>query len=796
MFSVGGGVGRVGSFGRRGMGGASPAPASPPEFLPTFSVAPSVVYGQGQVVSTYSGPALRVVRASDSATLDIPIADRVLDVSGVPAFGSGTTMAVDVWYDQSAAAGGNATQSTGSQRPTFRLENQIKGSYPFVLDGTSAGMDLPAIVTDRRSVTILAVMCVSGSALISGTSSPIMRLGSDASSANNLSVTYRTARAGIFEFQAAASGGEAGTLRPNVALPYTFALKTGQGRSGAAIDNTLALTVEGVSRIGNNGNVAAGSLTGGRIGPSATSESERFPTHYLFFAVYPGILSSADIAEFEVWASHRFGTLVSAIPSQVILDGDSITATVVRPASFFGAGGSYKAQQRIEKPFRWTTAAISGQLLTDAYANRATTMALYSAARVANYYYLAAGTNDIEFGGATDMNALYTTNILGLVAAAQTAGMATPIIATVRPRTAVWDAAKETRRLDFNTLIRDGAAANGYVVADVGGIAADFTSPGVVNAANFSDGLHRNEAGYALEAPVIEAAMIAAGWTAPLLSPLVLSRPFFPSGTAKSGPIGGVTPGSTLSATGLPAGLTIDSANRRWVWDGTGPSALSSFTLVETLAGASNSPRNTTIAYGIGAAYDTFTEVYARNILTHVSENAGTWAAQPGEAGGANITQLSRAKSFGAKAVTQHSATMPNDQTVSANIVLVGSTVASNACGIFARGDGTVATYYRFRYIQGTGFQLHSVVAGVATQRGSTVAGTAPSTTPQKMTLEVSGTTNPVVVCKVDGVAIITFTHTGAPAGLTGGGKAGIYFEVGTQDTEGYQLEDFHAGGL
>jgi hypothetical protein len=88
---------------------------------------------------------------------------------------------------------------------------------------------------------------------------------------------------------------------------------------------------------------------------------------------------------------------------------------------------------------------------------------------------------------------------------------------------------------------------------------------------------------------------------APTLNALTPSSTSHTRGAAASGGTLGLTFGSTITGSGLPSGLTIDSYGR-WTWDGSGSGATSgTFTLIETLAGATNSPRSTTVSYDISA---------------------------------------------------------------------------------------------------------------------------------------------------------------------------------------------------
>ena len=79
--------------------------------LDNAGVMPSFAYATKKLSSTYNGPALRVVRASDSTTLDIGFIGQDLDEAALLAFISGTTGAVDIWYDQSGH-GNHATQTS------------------------------------------------------------------------------------------------------------------------------------------------------------------------------------------------------------------------------------------------------------------------------------------------------------------------------------------------------------------------------------------------------------------------------------------------------------------------------------------------------------------------------------------------------------------------------------------------------------------------------------------------------------------------------------------------------------
>lgn len=126
----------------------------------------------------------------------------------------------------------------------------------------------------------------------------------------------------------------------------------------------------------------------------------------------------------------------------------------------------------------------------------------------------------------------------------------------------------------------------------------------------------------------------------PTLGPLSFSATALALGTPLSGTIVGATAGSTIVATGLPAGLTVNGAARTWAWSGSGSAGSTTVTLTETLADSANSPRVSTAAVTVSAAPAT-----APGYLASVATAPYTvWGAQrlvPGYAGA--LFQLRRA---------------------------------------------------------------------------------------------------------------------------------------------------------
>jgi hypothetical protein len=83
-----------------------------------------------RLTSQYEGYCLRVVRASDSQTLDIGFVDGYIDIDSLETFCAGTDGYVDIWYNQSQSSSiTNALQTTPGYRP------KIVNSGSFLING-------------------------------------------------------------------------------------------------------------------------------------------------------------------------------------------------------------------------------------------------------------------------------------------------------------------------------------------------------------------------------------------------------------------------------------------------------------------------------------------------------------------------------------------------------------------------------------------------------------------------------------------------------------------------------------
>lgn len=108
----------------------------------------------------------------------------------------------------------------------------------------------------------------------------------------------------------------------------------------------------------------------------------------------------------------------------------------------------------------------------------------------------------------------------------------------------------------------------------------------------------------------------------PSLRALLLSSTSLTIGTPASGAITEAATGSTISASGLPSGFTINGPARTWAYDGSGPASTPTVTLTETLGDSPNSPRATQIGLTVAAAAPTLSGMPALQAKRNAGQRA------------------------------------------------------------------------------------------------------------------------------------------------------------------------------
>jgi hypothetical protein len=86
--------------------------------------APKIAYSVRQLLSTYTGPCMKVKRSSDNAQQDIGFVNGLLDITELETFCSGTNGFVEIWYDQS---GNNHDISGAADLPRIVINGVTEG---------------------------------------------------------------------------------------------------------------------------------------------------------------------------------------------------------------------------------------------------------------------------------------------------------------------------------------------------------------------------------------------------------------------------------------------------------------------------------------------------------------------------------------------------------------------------------------------------------------------------------------------------------------------------------------------
>ena len=552
------------------IGGGEGGSGTAPLYLPAVSVAPALAAGLKPLVAGYSGPALRVVRASDSAEQDIGFVGPRFDADAALAFQGASSLTGKTLYDQSGA-GRNLTGPTANagsqvmanQRPLLTLG---AGGPALVSFNASRPLVIPAMTLDRRDMTVFMVARVPGQGAAAG-----CWMFGDGSNADfglrtnsnqfNLQpiVAGSTISAGAQNWQAQAH------TRMGVIAHVSSAAKQVAHRDDQTVEFAAA---------------AAGSLTLGGVVGSTFTIAGRFDL--AAFVVYPAALSDGDVAAVKEALRAIFSAQQTAARS-ILATGDSIV---------FGTGGVNNVTITAELG-RITPASvlirntgIAGHALSGHYTDfdSPTSRGRFTTPGVQNVFVANYGHNDIkqqidDGASAGDVVALLIARAKLMCADLRLAGFDRIIwqecLADAR-NSATWTPAMESARLDWNAALRANFTdANGVVcfngvdlvASDDAFVLSDYETAqgrGMASSANSSDALHPNESVAAARAAHLLAAIEAS-----IATPVSISGTPVTSATEDVAYVGftvsaanGAPPYTfSVSSGALPPGITLDPSS-------------------------------------------------------------------------------------------------------------------------------------------------------------------------------------------------------------------------------------------
>ncbi|MET0271243.1 MAG: GDSL-type esterase/lipase family protein [Sphingomonas sp.] len=479
--------------------GAAPAGS----YLPAVSIAPQSVHATAAVVAGWGGALMQLARVQDGATMAVaPGSDQFASLSAVDSWAGASAVAVATWHDQSGN-GNDATQASAGNRPLFARANALRGRPAFTTGIVAASgmtgstfLNRAGVTNARQAVTVISVMAPIGGPEVA--TNGYWGLGTDGTAGANLTL-YRDVSGNLARiYPLANAAASAGMPTPSSGQPSVFTLRSGTGT------NALKLRVNGAETSAATATALA--LTGGYIGKGTFASASRGPAHHLFEAVYPGVLADPEVAQIEAYLAGLFD-IAMAPTRALVFDGDSITNGIT-DSPVYGRNLPFQTLPLLDTRVYAPDFAIFGQTSAQIHARRAATIGQgYAGTRTRNVIAALMGSNDIAglasgaiVGGET---AIWGNAILPYAQAMKAAGFAL-VLGTVIPRS--WAGSAQDRseregvRQALNALIRDNAGAQGYAVADYGGLAA-LSQGDALNSPHPAtygvDLIHPSAAGYA-----------------------------------------------------------------------------------------------------------------------------------------------------------------------------------------------------------------------------------------------------------------------------------------------------------
>jgi lysophospholipase L1-like esterase len=465
---------------------ASAIPSGSGTYLPATATAPTGVYSLTKLVSTYSGPAITVVR-SDSTSMDIGFVGQNLDTATANSFAAGSLLTISKVYDQSGN-GNNLTQTTASLQPKLIMTAVSTPAPPVVLVRQSEYFNIPSTLTANRQ-NYSSFMAARFPTNLRPT--PVFDMGNGTTFDFGWFTTYDNyLQQGLTD-----SGTETnGTART---LPSASPCIVGVVSSSSGITyhrDAFTVTAAAVtSEVMSNGGKLMACHT-----PYVDGRCDMFS-----WVFYPAALSGTDSTAVKAALQTLHSTNANTLTSHIWIQGDSITE---------GVGATYNItiarvlSDAIGDPSKMVRCfGKSGDEMVYDYATWSGLGSNYLEPGASNILVVWLGTNDIALGRTA---AQLWSDYANYISYAHAAGWTKIVGVTALPRGDLTPA-EETERQSFNAMVRANSAGYFNAIWDADALTASGQPLNgyVTNTALSPDHLHPSEAAYQLMAPSLKSAV-------------------------------------------------------------------------------------------------------------------------------------------------------------------------------------------------------------------------------------------------------------------------------------------------
>jgi lysophospholipase L1-like esterase len=443
------------------------------------------------MIESYTGSAVRVVRASDSAAQDIGFnaSGAGLDMAAATTFAGGSELSVDIWYDQTGN-GNHITQTTAANRPRLRPQNAWRGSQGILFDSFAAAsggtprdtfLRLPAGMSiDRRAHSAFFTVGLNASYNSNGT----LELGT----ANPPRLVHLS---NVNNSGSTVVGGSSTTTTRFPRMNPTVCSMVGRAASyGLSIGPVVT----------SHAVVSEGLMSGGRVGGSLSGGNFAFRGDWYSVVIYPAALSDTDAGLVRDALQGATATSAYTQTKRIVVDGDSISEGT---SSSFLQNNIRQALAFVAEDCHIYNMSVHGTRASIEFPRRVAkqnSIATTGVTKSVTVYGF--GSNDLS--NSTTGSDLWTTLVLPYIQWAKAQGEDV-VVGTVIPRkTSGLIAGFDAQRLIYNDLVRNNAVAEGYTVADYCALPEFDTADDADNLAFYNaDKTHPNSAGYALMAGVL-----------------------------------------------------------------------------------------------------------------------------------------------------------------------------------------------------------------------------------------------------------------------------------------------------